>query len=66
METSALDHSRYPKTISVQKWVDGERENGLVDVKFFARHSDESTVESFSAEVLEMLGAAVIPGIKLD
>ncbi len=61
-----LDPVRYPNTVAVQQWIESERKNGLVDIKFFVKPTDESTPESFSAEVLEMLKAPEICGVPLD
>lgn len=65
--TAQSSESKNPNTAAVQQWIDDQAQNhGLVDIKFFVKPSDESTPESFSAEVLEMLNAPTISGFKLD
>jgi hypothetical protein len=58
--TPALDSTCFPQTTSVQKWIEEERVKGLVDIKFFARTNDNTTLESFSGEVNQMRAAATI------
>lgn len=66
MSSPALDLTRYPQTASVQKWIDSQRANGLIDFKLFVNPSERTTVETLSEGVLELLNAQAIPGVKLD
>ena len=60
MSTTQLDPKCFPQTTSVQKWIEEERAHGLVDIKFFARTSENTTLESFSGDVNQMRAAATI------
>lgn len=39
----------------LKAWVEEEKKNGLVDVKFYPADTSNSTVESFSGDVVAML-----------
>jgi hypothetical protein len=52
-----LIQTKNPETAEFTRWIESERQKGLVDVKFFKRDTESSTVESFCAEVNQMLRA---------
>lgn len=47
--------STLSSTQKLREWVQSEKANGLIDIKFFKANTENSTVESFASEVLEML-----------
>ena len=60
MTSSPSTTTSFPETAVFLNWISTEREKGLVDVKFFKRDTDRSTVESFCAEVNQMLRATEV------
>ena len=54
-----------PETAALLKWVTTEKANGLVDIKFLKKNTEDSTVESFCAEVNQMLRSRVVHDTEL-
>jgi hypothetical protein len=50
-QLSDIDPKAFPQTAKLVEWFKSEQEKGLVDIKFYARHTDEATVEAFCADV---------------
>lgn len=66
MTTTSLDPAVFPQTTAFLAWLDVERSKGLVDVKFFKRDTTRSTVESFAAEINQMIQAPEVPDTELS
>lgn len=49
-----------PETAAFLKWIESEKGLGLIDVKFFKKDTSESTIETFCAEVNQMLRAPTV------
>lgn len=56
---------QFPQTTALKQWVEAERAKGLVDIKFFKANTNDSTVESFAAEVNQMITAPKVPDHEL-
>lgn len=59
MENPTRSDKAFPQTAELERWVDSQRKEGLVDVKFFSR-CDDATVESFCGEVNAMLKSPIV------
>ena len=44
----------------LQNWIEKEKACGLLDIKFFKGNTDNSSVESFSQAVLDMINAPTV------
>lgn len=55
--TTETPATSFPQEEAYLRWFNQEKENGLVDVKFFKRNVEGSTSELFFAEVNAMLAA---------
>lgn len=65
MNQDAINVSLSPQTAELQRWVATETGKGLIDVKFFVRSNDETTVESFCGEVNQLLKSPVVSDTEL-
>lgn len=59
MGKPTVNDKSFPQTAELVRWVDSQRKDGLVDVKFFSR-CDDATVESFCGEVNAMLKSPIV------
>ena len=58
--TNVLDPKLFPETAKFQGWLASQREEGLVDVKFYPSKVEDATIESFFAEVNGIIRAEAI------
>lgn len=61
MSAATINKETSPETAHFLDWLEEEKKKGLVDIKFFKRESDRSTVELFCAEFNQMERAPEIP-----
>ena len=59
-EVTVIPLASSTSTALVKAWIERERAKGLVDLKFFAHPREETTLETFSSEVMQLIDAATI------
>lgn len=65
MNNTNINETSAPETAELLRWVEAERNKGLVDIKFLKKNTNDSTVESFCAEVNQMLRAPSVHDTEL-
>lgn len=60
-QSSLTQEDASPQTRHLREWVEAEKQKGLVDIKFFPKETDRSTVETFATEVNAMIEAPKVP-----